>query len=77
MEKIQDNLNLSVDAEFIAEEKTDSIFGTTLARAAVVQSLFENEITNSNPLERIKNLGFYKKLNSSQKRWHYHYWNTQ
>ena len=40
MEKIQDNLNLSVDAEFISEEKTDSIFGTTLARAAVVQSLF-------------------------------------
>ena len=26
MEKIQDNLNLSVDAEFISEEKTDSIF---------------------------------------------------
>ena len=68
MEKIQDNLNLSVDAEFIAEEKTDSIFGTTLARAAVVQSLFENQITNWNHLERIKNLGFYKKLNSSKKK---------
>ena len=34
----------------------------------MVQSLFENEITNSNPLERIKNLGFYKKLNSSKKK---------
>ena len=36
MEKIQDNLNLSVDAEFISEEKTDSIFGTTLARACLL-----------------------------------------
>ena len=32
MEKIQDNLNLSVDAEFIAEEKSDSIFSSKLSR---------------------------------------------
>ena len=46
MENLQDNLNSNVDAEFISEEKTESIFGTTMARAAVVQSLFENEIQN-------------------------------
>ena len=48
MENLQDNLNSNVDAEFISEEKTESIFGTTMARAAVVQSLFENEITKKN-----------------------------
>ena len=42
MENLQDNLNSNVDAEFISEEKTESIFGTTMAWAAVVQSLFEN-----------------------------------
>ena len=35
MENLQDNLNSNVDAEFISEEKTESIFGTTMARAAV------------------------------------------
>ena len=37
MENLQDNLNANVDAVFISEEKTESIFGTTMARAAVVQ----------------------------------------
>jgi len=69
MENLQDNLNSNVDAEFISEEKTESIFGTTMARGAVVQSLFENEITKIDQTENIKDLGFYKKLNSSKKRW--------
>ena len=68
MENLQDNLNSNVDAEFISEEKTESIFGTTMARAAVVQSLFENEITKIDQTENIKDLGFYKKLNSSKKK---------
>ena len=57
MENLQDNLNSNVDAEFISEEKTESIFGTTMARAAVVQSLFENEITKIDQTENIKDLG--------------------
>ena len=41
MHEVQDKLNNTVDGEFISEEKTQSIFGTTMARASVVQSLFE------------------------------------
>ena len=73
MENLQDNLNSNVDAEFISEEKTESIFGTTMARAAVVQSLFENEITKIDQTDNIKDLGFYKKLNSSKKKDGYFY----
>ena len=68
MANLQDNLNSNVDAEFVSEEKTESIFGTPMARAAVVQSLFENEITKIDQTENIKDLGFYKKLNSSKKK---------
>ena len=39
MDEVQDNLNNAVDGEFISEEKTHSIFGTTMARASVVLSL--------------------------------------
>ena len=45
MNKTEDNLNNSVDGEFISEEKTQSIFGTNMARASVVQTLFESEIS--------------------------------
>ena len=45
MNEVQDKLNNTVDGEFISEEKTQSIFGTTMARASVVQSLFESEVS--------------------------------
>ena len=45
MHEVQDKLNNTVDGEFISEEKTQSIFGTTMARASVVQSLFESEVS--------------------------------
>ncbi len=66
MDKIQDNLNNIIDGEFVSEEKTQSIFGTTMARASVVQSLFESEISKDYNIENIDNLHFYQKLNKSK-----------
>ena len=66
MNKTEDNLNNSVDGEFISEEKTQSIFGTNMARASVVQTLFESEISKDYKPENIKNLHFYNKLNKSK-----------
>ncbi|MDG2101414.1 MAG: transcription antitermination factor NusB [Dehalococcoidia bacterium] len=64
----EDNLNDRVDAEFVSEKKTESIFGTTKARAAVVQSIYESEVTKNYDSQNIKNLNFYKSLNSSKKK---------
>ena len=64
----EDNLNDKIDAEFISEKKTESIFGTTMARAAAVQSIYESEITKNYDSENIKNLKYYKSLNSSKKK---------
>ena len=66
MNKTEDNLNNSVDGEFISEEKTQSIFGTNMARASVVQTLFESEISKDYKPENIKNLHFFNKLNKSK-----------
>jgi N utilization substance protein B len=68
MNKIQDNLNNIVDGEFVSEEKSQSIFGTTMARASVVQSLFESEISKDYSIENIDNLHFYQKLNKSKQK---------
>ena len=64
----EDNLNDRVDAEFVSEKKTESIFGTTMARAAVVQSIYESEVTKNYDSQNIKNLNLYKSLNSSKKK---------
>ncbi len=68
MNKIEDNLNSIVDGEFISEEKTESVFGTTRARASVVQSLFECEVTKEFNVSNLENLYYYKKLNKSKKK---------
>ena len=68
MDEIQDNLNNSIDGEFISEEKTDSIFGTTMARASVVQSLFESEISKDYESSNIENLSFFKNSNKSKQK---------
>ena len=52
----EDNLNDRVDAEFVSEKKTESIFGTTMARAAVVQSIYESEVTKNYDSQNIKSL---------------------
>jgi len=59
IDNTEDNLNSRVEAEFISEKKTESIFGTTMARAAVVQSIYESELTKNYDSENIKNLNFY------------------
>ncbi|MEC7838016.1 MAG: transcription antitermination factor NusB [Chloroflexota bacterium] len=68
MDKIQDNLNNIIDGEFVSEEKTQTIFGTTMARASVVQSLFESEISKDYKKENITNLHFYIKLDKSKQK---------
>ena len=68
MDKVQDNLNNAVDGEFISEEKTHSIFGTTMARASVVQSLFESEISKDYNSSNIEKLSYYKKSNKSKQK---------
>tara|TARA_B100000902_G_C27278497_1_gene900263 strand:- start:113 stop:580 length:468 start_codon:yes stop_codon:yes gene_type:complete len=68
MNKTEDNLNNKVDGEFISEEKSQSIFGTNMARASVVQSLFESEISKDYKSENINDLHFYKKLNKSKQK---------
>ena len=68
MDEVQDNLNNAVDGEFISEEKTHSIFGTTMARASVVQSLFESEISKDYNLSNIEKLSYYKKSNKSKQK---------
>ena len=70
MHEVQDKLNNTVDGEFISEEKTQSIFGTTMARASVVQSLFESEVSKdykSSNIEKLSKLNSYIRLNISQK----------
>lgn len=68
MYKTEDNLNNRVDGDFISEEKSQSIFGTNMARASVVQSLFESEISKDYKAENISNLHFYQKLNKSKQK---------
>lgn len=68
MDEVQDNLNNAVDGEFISEEKTHSIFGTTMARASVVQSLFESEISKDYNSSNIEKLSYYKKSNKSKQK---------
>lgn len=68
MNKTEDNLNNKVDGDFISEEKSQSIFGTNMARASVVQSLFESEISKDYKAENINNLHFYQKLNKSKQK---------
>ncbi|MED5283587.1 MAG: transcription antitermination factor NusB [Chloroflexota bacterium] len=68
MDKVQDNLNNAVDGEFISEEKSHSIFGTTMARASVVQSLFESEISKDYNSSNIEKLSYYKKSNKSKQK---------
>ena len=66
MHEVQDKLNNTVDGEFISEEKTQSIFGTTMARASVVQSLFESEVSKDYKSSNIEKLSFFKKSNKSK-----------
>jgi N utilization substance protein B len=68
MNKTGDNLNSKVDGDFISEEKSQSIFGTNMARASVIQSLFEREISKDFNSADINNLHFYKKLNKSKQK---------
>mgnify|MGYP003322473762 CR=1 FL=1 len=68
MNKTGDNLNSKVDGDFISEEKSQSIFGTNMARASVIQSLFEREISKDFISADINNLHFYKKLNKSKQK---------
>tara|TARA_Y100000768_G_scaffold388270_1_gene383181 strand:- start:18 stop:485 length:468 start_codon:yes stop_codon:yes gene_type:complete len=68
MNKTGDNLNSKVDGDFISEEKSQSIFGTNMARASVIQSLFEREISKDFSSADINNLHFYKKLNKSKQK---------
>ena len=68
MNEVQDKLNNTVDGEFISEEKTHSIFGTTMARASVVQSLFESEVSKDYKSSNIEKLSFFKKSNKSKQK---------
>ena len=68
MHEVQDKLNNTVDGEFISEEKTQSIFGTTMARASVVQSLFESEVSKDYKSSNIEKLSFFKKSNKSKQK---------
>lgn len=68
MDEVQDKLNNTVDGEFISEEKTQSIFGTTMARASVVQSLFESEVSKDYKSSNIEKLSFFKKSNKSKQK---------
>ena len=63
----EDKLNKLVEGSFISEQNSKKIHGQRMLRAAVVQSIYESEISKTKNIDLIKTSDYYENCSKERK----------
>ena len=67
MKNSEDNLNKLIEGSFISEQNSKKIHGQRMLRAAVVQSIYESEISKTKNRELIVTSEYYENCSEERK----------
>ena len=67
MKYSEDKLNKLIEGSFISEQNSKKIHGQRMLRAAVVQSIYESEISKTKNKDLIKTSNYYENCSEERK----------